>query len=63
MKDFYFVFSDDCTGEDFIVNARGFRLRDALLAAQDIASGYFSDPHYEYEVDERQAEWLGYDVY
>lgn len=63
MKEFYFIFSDDDTGETFVVNTRGIRSKDALLVAMDVASDYFNEPHYDHEVDEEEVDWLGYDVY
>ena len=53
----HFLFYDFATGEEFIVGAY------MLTVAEIVASGYFADPAYQYEMTEHEAEMSGLDEY
>lgn len=53
----HFMFYDHTTGEEFIVGAY------TLTVAEIIASDYFADPAYQYEMTEYEAEMSGLDEY
>lgn len=53
----HYFFYDEITGEEFIVGA------DNLFAAQEIATEYFEEPKFFYEMSEFEAEASGLDEY
>ena len=60
-----FLFHDNATGEDFLVELQmdGSELEDLLAQAQEIADENFSDAEFQEVVSEEDAEMMGIDTY
>lgn len=60
-----FLFYDNATGEDFLVELQmdGSKLEDLLAQAQEIADENFSDAEFQEVVSEEDAEMMGIDTY
>lgn len=58
-----FLFTDNATGEDFIVEVEAMNIHEAKSQAQFVADEYFDEPKLVEQITEEEAESLGIDTY
>ena len=58
-----FLFTDENTGEDFIVEVEASNIYEARKTAYEVAVAYFDEPKLIDEITADEAECLGIDTY
>ncbi|MBO5909119.1 MAG: hypothetical protein J6Q67_04995 [Clostridia bacterium] len=58
-----FLFTDEATDEDFIVEVEAMNIHEAKNQARYVADEYFDEPRLVEQITEEEAECLGIDTY
>lgn len=58
-----FLFTDEATDEDFIIEVEATNIHEARAQASYIAEANFDEPRFIEEITEEEAEYLGIDTY